>query len=140
MATGLDPAYGGAVIAAADVRGAGRTEWASLIGVPAGHPLVSSGGGVMPGVDPDFPNRRIVTLPEGQSGSAATGGLAATPDAMGAGGMALIDDWRDLFNLSGSPMPWLLMIALGILLFAQMSIKARAGAFGRQATASAALG
>ena len=140
MATGLDPAYGGAVIAAADVRGAGSMEWASLIGVPPGHPLVSSGGGVMPGVDPDFPNRRVVTLPEGQSGSAASGGLAATPDGMGGGAIAMIDDWRDLFNLQGSPMPWLLLIAFGILIFAQLSIKARAGAFGRQAAASAALG
>lgn len=140
MATGRDPAYSGAVIAAADVRGAGNMEWASLVGVPASHPLVASGGGTMPGVDPDFPNRRIVTLPEGQSGSAATGGLAAVPDGEAQAAISMIDDWRDLFNFSGSPMPWIFLIALGIILFAQASIRARAGAFGREATASAALG
>jgi hypothetical protein len=140
MATGRETSAGGGVFAAADVRGGGDMEWSSLIGIHPGDPLVSGGGGTMPGFDPDYGGHRIVTLPSGQSGAAGTGGLTATPDNESRHAVAMIDDWRDLFNFSGSPMPWMLLIALGILFFAHASIKARAGAFGRQATASAALG
>lgn len=112
-------------------------EWGNLIGIAPDHPLV--GGGRMAGMsrfDPDAGLRRIVTTPSGQAG-AATGGVMATPDGSGFA-LAQMDDWRDLFNFGGSPMPWLLLIALGIVLFAHASVQARAGAFGKSATASAA--
>jgi hypothetical protein len=127
----------GGVMAAADVRGGGEMEWASLTGIHPGHPLVSPGGleGVQGYGDSQ---RRIVTTSAGQAG-AATGGVMATPDGA-AHGLAQLDSWRDIYNFKGSPTPWIFLIALGILIFAQLSIKARAGAFGRSASASAALG
>jgi hypothetical protein len=86
-------------------------------------------------------NSRIVTTPAGQSGAASTGGLASSPtNDFAAEGIKQLDDWRDLFNFKGSPMPWLLLLALGVVLFAHASVQARAGAFGRKAAVGAALG
>jgi hypothetical protein len=128
---GRETSAGGGVLAAADVRGGGDMEWAQLTGIKPGHPLISP--------HENRNENRMVTTPAGQSGPAGTGGVMATPDGA-IPGLNQLDDWRDLFNFKGSPMPWLLLIALGILFFAQASIKARAGAFGRSASASAALG
>lgn len=136
MATGRGTSENGGVFAAADVRGGGDMSWAALTGLSPGHPLISAGG--LEGVRGYGNTQRMVTTPAGQAG-AATGGVMATPDGA-AHGLAQIDSWRDLFNFKGSPTPWIFLIALGILVFAQLSIKARAGAFGRSASASAALG
>ncbi len=139
MAIGRATSRGGGVIDEADVRGGGDYEWASLIGVAPDHPLVGgTGPGSWSGTITDE-NRRIVTTPAGQSGAATGGGLAALPDGY-RGGVKHLDDWRDLLNFKGSPMPWLLIVALGVLFFAHASVQARAGAFGRKATATAALG
>jgi hypothetical protein len=134
VATGREPSERGGVLAPVDVRGAGGLSWAEVAGVNAGHPLVRDGNTL--GWDT---NRRVVTTPEGQAGP-ATGGLIATPDGAGEfPGLAAIDDWRDIINFKGSPVPWILLIALGVLTFAHASVQARAGAFGKTASARAAL-
>jgi hypothetical protein len=138
MPTGRETSEGGGVLSSADVRGAGTTEWANLIGIGPDHPLVSSEGTGPYLINGNY--SRIVTTPAGQSGSASEGGLAAVPDGMGRDGLKHLDSWRDLFNFKGSPMPWLLLVALGVLFFAHASIQARAGAFGKNAAAGAAFG
>lgn len=124
MATGQSS--GGGVVAPADVRGAGEFEWAAVSGIQPTHPLV--GGPRVDGLsafDVDRGGARIVTTPQGQMGP-ATGGLVATPDAAGST-VAVMDDWRDLLNWRGSPMPWLLLMALLMLGFMQFRVEARAG-------------
>jgi|SRR5690242_15944378 len=137
MATGRATARGGGVISEADVRGAGEMEWANLVGIRPDHPLVGgSGPGSWAGpITGEY--SRIVTTPAGQAGAATAGGLMATPDGYAAG-IKHLDDWRDLFNLKGSPAPWLLLVTLAIVFFAHASVQARAGAFGRSASAKAA--
>lgn len=135
MPTGRGTSETGGVLAPADVRGAGDMEWASVIGVPPGHPLVSDAGPA--GYNIAASHSRIVTTPAGQAGPA--GGVLATPNEYALEGGKHIDDWRDILNFKGSPVPWMLLIALGVLLFAHASIQARAGAFGKTASARAAL-
>lgn len=135
MAIGRETSESGGVIAPVDVRGAGNMEWASVVGIPPHHPLISEGD-AMGEFNIAANHSRIVTTPAGQAGPAG-GGLIATPDAMPA--LNQLDDWRDLFNFKGSPAPWLLLIALGVLVFAHASVQARAGAFGKTASARAAL-
>jgi hypothetical protein len=48
----------------------------------------------------------------------------------------MLDDWRDLFNFRGSPMPWLLLFGLAMLGFMDVAVRARVG----PARASAAVG
>ena len=50
--------------------------------------------------------------------------------------MAIQDSWRDIYNLKGSPMPWLLLLALMMLGFMQFRLSGRAG----RARADLALG
>lgn len=136
MPTGRETGEGGGVLAPPDVRGAGEMAWGSIVGIHPGHPLISESGPL--GADNiSGSHNRIVTTPQGQSGPA--GGVIATPNEYALEGMKHLDDWRDLFNFKGSPMPWLLLIALGVLVFAHASVAARAGAFGRTASARAAL-
>lgn len=138
MAIGRSTSRGGGVISEADVRGAGDMEWSNLIGVRPDHPLVAgSGPGSYSGAIVSE-NSRIVTTPAGQSGAASAGGLAATPDGYAAAGLKHLDDWRDLFNLKGSPAPWILLVAIAVIFFAHASVQARAGAFGKSASAKAA--
>lgn len=137
MAIGRAPSYNGGVIDAADVRGGGDLEWGNLIGIHPDHPLIGGGSSMPYSIVSE--NNRIVTTPAGQSGAATAGGLAAVPDGYG-GALKHLDDWRDLFNFKGSPMPWLLLVTLGIVFFAHASVQARAGAFGRKGAVSAALG
>lgn len=139
MATGRQTSATGGVIDAADVRGAGDAEWANLTGISPDHPLVGGGSNMPYNIVSE--NSRIVTTPAGQSGAASTGGLASSPtNSFAAEGIKQLDDWRDLFNFKGSPMPWLLILALAVLFFAHASVQARAGAFGRKASVGAALG
>lgn len=135
MAIGRDPSYNGGVFAPADVAGAGNQQWASVAGVSPDHPLVSEGGEMPYNIARS--RSRIVTTPAGQSGAAATGGLVATPDGAG---IAHLDSWRDVFNFKGSPAPWVLILMLGILFFAHLSVQARAGVGRKKAALSAALG
>jgi hypothetical protein len=98
----------------------GRMTWARMAGVDAASPIV--GGPYVPGLgsrDIDRGRGRIVSLPG--AGSAASGsgaGSAAAP---------IWDDWRDLLNFKGSPMPWLLLLTLAMLGFAQFAVQARVG-------------
>ena len=131
MAFGLGPSESGGVMAPADVRGAGEMEWATISGLAPTNPLV---GGPGYGYDVDQGRSRVVTTPDGQAGP-ATAGLAATPD-----GVQLQDDWRDLINFKGSPMPWLLILALVMLGFMQFRVSARARAGRAKAGGSLALG
>jgi hypothetical protein len=118
MATGLTE-WGGTA-AQPDVRGAGDMEWSTVSGVSPESPMV--GGPHVMGLgerDVDRGRSVIVTVPG--SGDSATGAGATTP------GMHLLDDWRDLFNLKGSPMPGLLLLALAMLGFMQIAAQARVG-------------
>jgi hypothetical protein len=127
-------AYGvtesGGVMAPTDVAGSGDYEWAKMAGVSPTNPLVGGPGWGADPFDPDRGRSRIVTTPDGGAGP-ATGGIMAP-----AGELAQLDDWRDLFNFRGSPMPWLLLLALVMLGFMELRVQARAGG----ARASAALG
>lgn len=129
MATGLQGP--GAVMAPADNPGAGDLEWAKVAGVPPTNPLVGGPGWTagFGGIDVDRGRSRIVTQ---------------YADPMGAGpqmgpGMAVVDDWRDLFNWKGSPAPWLLLASLAILGLMQLRINARVGRR-RGASAAVAIG
>lgn len=139
MATGRQTDEGGGVLSQALPRGSGDAEWATLIGIGPDHPLVGGGSNMPYNIVSE--NSRIVTTPAGQSGAASGGGLASSvQNTYAAEGLKQLDDWRDLFNFKGSPMPWLLVLSIGVLLFAHASLQARAGAFGRKAGVSAALG
>lgn len=127
MATGLS--WRGGVAAETDVAGAGDYEWAKVSGMKSTHPFV--GGPRVEGLGGFDVNRggtRIVTT-------------AGADEPMGGGpllgpGVHLLDDWRDLFNFRGSPMPWILLLALAMLGFMQFRVATRVG----PAKASAALG
>ncbi|MFL5901241.1 MAG: hypothetical protein ACJ75S_08600 [Solirubrobacterales bacterium] len=101
------------------------------------NPLASRSRTDYGGFDPDHARGdRIVTTPEGQAGP-ATDGVMAGADLPG---VAVLDSWHDLFNFKGSPMPWLLLLALLFLGFMQFRVDARARAGRTRASASAALG
>lgn len=109
-----------AVIAPPDVRGAGEMQWSTVSGMEPTSPLV--GGPHVEGLgrfDVDRGRSRIVSIPGATD--------PATGSGAGAPGVELLDDWRDLFNFKGSPMPWLLLLALAALGFAQLSVAARVG-------------
>jgi hypothetical protein len=124
MALGLTE-WSGAV-APADVAGAGEMEWATVSGMNPGNPLV--GGPRVAGLGAFDVDRgrgaNIVTLPAGEGGG---GGAPWTGAMAGAPGVELLDDWKDLFNFRGSPMPWLLLLSLAALGVAQLSISGRVG-------------
>lgn len=134
MATGLTEFSGG--FATPDVPGGGEADWTRLAGLPPTHPMV--GGPDVAGLgqyDVDRGRSRtgaITSLPASEGGGTATwtGSLAGVP------GAEIFDDWRDLFNFRGSPMPWLLMFALAALGLMQLAISGRLG----PARASVAVG
>lgn len=118
MATGVNQDTGG-VMSPADVAFAGADAWGRMTGVSPMSPLV---GG--PGWDPsglpynvDGARSRIVTTGAGMAGGPMAGGP----------GVDLLDDWRDIYNFRGSPVPWLLLASLMILGFMQLRVSARAG-------------
>lgn len=113
---------GGGLASETDVRGAGEYDWAQTSAMSPMNPLV--GGPNVDGLgiyDVDRMGSRVVTTPLGNSGPAGDG-VMATPDAPG---VELFDSWRDLFNLKGSPMPWLLLGSLIVLGLMQFRIQAR---------------
>jgi hypothetical protein len=124
-------------MAPTDVRDAGDIEWSVTSGISATNPIVSDTRTDYGGFDADHGRSRIVTTPEGQQGPAGAGAAMAAPDAPG---VALLDSWRDLMNFKGSPMPWLLILAVLFLGFMQFRVDARARVGKRSAAASAALG
>lgn len=125
MAMGMTEWSG--AIAPADVRGAGEAEWQTVSGMSPGNPLV--GGPRVAGLgafDVDrgrgsHPMPGMVTMPGEGGAQPWTGAMAGVP------GVELLDDWKDLFNFRGSPMPWLLLLALAALGVAQLSISGRVG-------------
>jgi hypothetical protein len=119
MALGLGASADGGVMAPADVRGAGEIEWERVGRVSPRSPIVGSQGGFGPGVDPTYRRDRMVTLPT-PGGSAA--GVMSTPHTT-----AVMENWRDLLNVKGSPMPWLLIAALVVLGLLQLRVAGRAG-------------
>lgn len=134
MATGLSS--DGGVMAPTDTRDAGELEWSTIAGINASNPIASRSRQDYGGFDVDFARGdRIVTTPAGNVGGPVAGDLPS-----GAEGVELLDDWRDLLNFKGSPMPWLLLAALIFLGFMSFRVEARARAGARQASASAALG
>jgi hypothetical protein len=119
MAGGMIPARGPIVAAPAN-SDQGIIDWQLMSGIDAVSPMV--GGRFVEGLQPTDVDRGrsvIVSLPN--AGASATGAGA------GQSGVHLLDDWRDLFNLSGSPMPWLLLLTLAMLGFAQFAVSARVG-------------
>lgn len=108
----------GGVLATPDLPGAGALSWAEMVGVSPESPMV--GGPAVEGLgafDVDRGGSRIATL----SDAGPTTGPAAGP------GVHLLDDWRDLFNFKGSPMPWLLLASLLVLGLMQVRVSARVG-------------
>lgn len=121
MATGMTE-WSGAV-APTDVANQGEHSWATVSGMSPSHPLV--GGphiGGLGSFDVDRGRSQIVTLPDSGGAAAPWTGVMA-----GAPGVHLLDDWRDLFNFKGSPMPWLLLLALAAVGVAQLSVAGRVG-------------
>lgn len=128
MPTGMIRSSG--AIAPPDVRGAGEMEWSTISG--ASPESLEVGGPYVEGLrswDADRGYSRVITTVPGAREPASGAGA-------GAPGVELIDDWRDLFNFRGSPMPWLLLFALAMLGFAQLGASARVG----PARASASVG
>src|SRR4051812_12932274 len=119
MQTGMIQARG-AIVAAPATGGQGRMDWASMAGVDASSPAV--GGRLVEGLyahDVDPGRSGIVSTPN--AGASASGAGAGTDMA------PVLDDWRDLLNFRGSPMPWLLLLTLAMLGFAQFAVSGRVG-------------
>jgi hypothetical protein len=115
MATGVINNPGG-VAAPADVYGAGADSWAAMTGVSPLSPAVGGpgyGGQALP-YDVDGGRSRIVTNDVPATMHVAAGG-------------SLLDSWQDVLNWRGSPIPWLLLLTLVMVGFAQFRISARAG-------------
>jgi hypothetical protein len=120
MATGTVYQSGG-VMAPSDVPYAGVDEWSRMSGMSPMSPLV--GGPGVPGGAP------VSVYSVGERGSRiVTNGTTAAPamDPHGPG-VALLDDWRDVFNFRGSPVPWLLLFSVVMLGLMQLRVSARAG-------------
>jgi hypothetical protein len=119
MAGGMIPARGPIVAAPAN-SDQGIIDWQLMSGMSAESPAV--GGPYNPGLNPGDVDRGRGVITSLPNAGAAAGGAGA-----GQSGVHLLDDWRDLFNLSGSPMPWLLLLTLAMLGFAQVAVSARVG-------------
>lgn len=123
MATGVVNQSGG-VAAPSDVPFAGADQWSQMTGVSPMSPLVGGPGlgtANLP-YNVDGARSRIVSNDAGPD--------TAAPH------LSVLDDWRDVLNFRGSPMPWLLLLMLVMLGFMQLRIHARAG----KASANAAIG
>lgn len=118
MATGLTEWSG--TLAPTDVPNAGEMSWTSIAGIDPEDPRV--GGPHVAGLgagDVDRGRSRIATMAD--ASQPWTGAGAGTPEGR------RMDDWRDLFNFRGSPMPWLLLLALAALGMLQLSVAGRVG-------------
>jgi hypothetical protein len=117
MPSGMIPARGPIVAPGSNE---GQIDWQLMSGADAASPVV--GGRYVEGLygnDVDRGRSVIVSTPN--AGASASGAAAGQP------GVHLLDDWRDLFNFGGSPMPWLLLLTLAMLGFAQFAVSARVG-------------
>lgn len=125
MALGLTEFSGAA--ADTSLPAAGELEWHRMGGLSPEHPLV--GGPRIDGLgahDVDGGFSRIATL---ESTGAALGQLAGAP------GVHTIDGFGDLLNFRGSPMPWMLGLALLALGVMQLQVAGRVGPLKASASA-----
>lgn len=106
MATGQGQS--GGVFSWPDVPALGPATWAEMSGMHPGHALV---GGQIPGLD--VAGRGVAIAAQPGTQGAATGSPAAA-------------NWRELFNVHGNPMPWVLIAA--VLYLGLMHVHVRAGA------------
>ena len=122
MAGGLG--QGGGVFSLPDNPSLGADTWAMMGGVDPGSPLVG-GRGPRGGPTADFSYRQV-----------ALG--TADPAAGAAAGAPMAANWREIFNLKGNPVGWVLIAAIIYLGLAHISLhgSARAG----RARASAGIG
>jgi hypothetical protein len=107
------------VLAPADVAGGGDIEWATVAGVPSGHPLLRGEGraGGSPGVDVDRPRGLIVS----------TNVDPPRPGANMGGAADVFDDWRDLFDFRNSPVPYVVVGFLAMIGLVAFRVEARGG-------------
>lgn len=124
MATGVSP-HG---MSWPDVP-AGASQWEAMSGV---SPLSPAVGG--PGYD--VTGSHLPYNIEGARSRIVSQDAPAPALGGGHPGSHLLDDWRDVFNWKGSPIPWLLLLTLTMVGFAQFRVQARAG----KLKANAALG
>jgi len=110
MAYGLDEGW---VQSPPDVAGRGYDEWAAMTGVPATHALVggASWGTDSSGFQPDTGLQRVVL------GDGAPVGPARSS----------WDNWRDIFNFSGSPAPYVLLALVAAILLLHVRLTAAGG-------------
>lgn len=119
-------AYGlgqGPMFSVPDVGSLGAQTWAGMSGVHPSSPLVGGRGAPSGGVDADFHFSRTSIA---GAGDASVG--AATGAPMSA-------NWREIFNLQGNPVGWVMIAAIIYLGLAHVTLhgsgsfgKARAGA------------
>lgn len=107
-------------LAPADVPHAGDQEWASVAGIPPGHPLVAgpqstAAGG--PGIDVDAARGLTVTQ----------GGVSAPQADMGGAATASFDDWRDLLDWRNSPAPYIAVATLAMIGLIAARVEIRGG-------------
>lgn len=105
-------------MAPADVPYAGADAWSQTTGVSPMSPLVGgpgmigAGGSQLP-YNVDGAHSRIVS----------NGADPVVQDPAS----GVLDDWRDVVNFRGSPIPWLLLFILVMVGFMQLRVSARAG-------------
>jgi hypothetical protein len=113
FATGLGQS--GGVFSWPDVPELGYETWSSMTSVEPGHPLVGGSGPGSLGYGPAHGMRQVALAQPAPAQGAAAGSPASA-------------NWRELFNLKGNPLPWVLLAA--ILYLGLMHIHVRAGATG----------
>jgi hypothetical protein len=112
-------------MAPSDVHYAGADAWAQMTGMSPLNPLVGGSGMAVANMpyNVDGARSRIVS----------TDAPRVDPMDPTGPGVALLDDWRDVLNFRGSPVPWLLLLSLAILGFMQLRVSARVGKHGAHA-------
>jgi hypothetical protein len=112
-------------------------EWEHMVGIAPDHPLVTGGGELNHNINERW--SRVVTQPHSQSGPVAD--TIATPDGRVGPGTGGLSHWRDVFNLKGSAVPWLLLLLIAIVYLSHLKLSAggSAGGFGKHVRAGAAL-
>jgi hypothetical protein len=119
MASGYIGQPGG-VMAPADVSGAGLDAWTRTAGIPPMSRLV---GGPGDPSDDWHMNFNVDTA----RGRIVTNDAPVKTGPMGGPGAKVLEDWRDVFNWKGSPVPWLLLFSLAVLGLMQFRLMVRAG-------------
>ena len=103
---------GGGVFALPDVPSLGQETWADMAGVHPNDPLV--GGRGAQGIVVNNAYRQV-----------ALG--APDPSAGAASGAPMSGNWREIFNLKGNPVGWVLIASIIYLGLAHISLQGRLG-------------